>query len=101
MQGYLDVISAMGVDEVGYPWYDDLYLDVVATPDGWVEIIDGNDLDVALQNKAIDQLMHYQAWRTAERLADELRKGEFVLNQRVEKDRENLLEHAPLLVGNW
>jgi predicted RNA-binding protein associated with RNAse of E/G family len=101
VQWYLDVISAMGVDEVGYPWYDDLYLDVVATPDGWVEIIDGNDLDVALQNKAIDQLMHYQAWRTAERLADELRKGEFVLNQRVEKDRENLLEQAPLLVGNW
>jgi predicted RNA-binding protein associated with RNAse of E/G family len=101
VQWYLDVISAMGVDEVGYPWYDDLYLDVVATPDGWVEIIDGNDLDLALQNKAIDQLMHHHAWKTAERLADELHKGVFALSQRVEKDRENLLEQAPLLVGNW
>ena len=101
VQWYLDVISAMGVDETGYPWYDDLYLDVVATPDGWVEIIDGDDLDVALHNKAIDQRMHDQAWRTAGRLAGELRRDEFALSQRVEQDREFLLSQEPVLMGNW
>ena len=101
VQWYLDVISAMGVDEAGYPWYDDLYLDVVATPDGWVEIIDGDDLDLALRNKAIDQQMHDQAWRTADRLAGELCKGEFALSQRVEQDRIILLNQEPVLMGNW
>ena len=101
VQWYLDVISAMGVDEAGYPWYDDLYLDVVATPDGWVKIIDGDDLDVALRNKAIDQRMHDQAWRTADRLAGELCRGEFALSQRVEQDRIILLNQEPVLIGNW
>lgn len=101
IQWYLDVISAMGVDEAGYPWYDDLYLDVVATPDGWVEIIDGDDLDAALNNGAIDQPLHDQAWRTANRLASELSRGEFALNQRVVGDWKELLAHAPVLVGKW
>jgi len=101
VQWYLDVISIMGVNVEGYPWYDDLYLDVVATPDGWVEIIDGTDLDAALKNGAIDQPMYDQAWRTAERLTDELRRETFLLNQKVHRDWKYLLEQAPLLIGNW
>ena len=101
VQWYLDVISGMGINGDGYPWYDDLYLDVIATPEGWVEIIDGEDLDAALVNGVIDQRLYGQAWRSAERLAGELQRGEFYLNQRVEKDRSSLLEGSPILVGNW
>lgn len=101
VQWYLDVISEMGVSATGCPWYDDLYLDVVGTPDGWVEIIDGEDLDAALDHGAINQQLHHQAWLTARRLANELESGGFILNSRVEQDRKKLLERPPLLTGNW
>jgi uncharacterized protein len=101
VQWYVDVISAMGVDEAGWPWYDDLYLDVVATPEGWVEIIDGDDLDDALINGVITKTWHDQAWKTADRLADEFRTNTFHLSQRARADREHLLTEKPLLQGSW
>lgn len=101
VQWYIDVISNNGVTEEGLPWYDDLYLDVVATPEGWVEIIDGEDLDLALMNGAIDQSLHDQAWNTARRLADNFRSSEFKLSERAIQDRDLLLKTSPRMVGNW
>lgn len=101
VQWYIDVISNNGVTEEGLPWYDDLYLDVVATPEGWVEIIDGEDLDLALMNGAIDQSLHDQAWTTARRLAENFRRSEFRLSERAIQDRDLLLKTSPRMVGNW
>ena len=45
----------MGMGPDGIPWYGDLYLDVIALPDGRSEIIDGDELEQALVVGAVNQ----------------------------------------------
>ena len=40
VQWYVDVVNAFGVGDDGRPWFDDLYLDVIASPAGQVELLD-------------------------------------------------------------
>lgn len=101
VQWYVDVISRMGLDERGWPWYDDLYLDVVSVPRGWVEIIDGDDLNLALKNGAISGELYTQAWASAKRIARDLAVDNFQLSERVLEDRERLRLLPPDLQGNW
>ncbi len=79
VQWYADIIGGQGVDERGIPWYDDLYLDVVATPGGQVEIIDAADLDEALADGRITADEHALAWRAAHRVRDLMLTGDWPL----------------------
>jgi predicted RNA-binding protein associated with RNAse of E/G family len=51
--------------ETGFPWYDDLYLDVVVLADGSFHLLDEDELDEALQEGKITQDEYDIAWQEA------------------------------------
>jgi len=72
VQWYIDVIGRMGVDERGVPWYEDLYLDIVISPDGETLLLDVDELDEALRLGEVTQSQYNFAWREASTLLDAL-----------------------------
>ena len=53
MEWYFDIAKDSSVTEEGVPYIDDLYLDVILSPDGEIRIIDQDELQDALDNKDI------------------------------------------------
>lgn len=90
IEWYVDMIAAQGVDDDGVPWYDDLYLDVVALPSGEVAIVDGDELNAALRAGLIDEADHERAWAEALRVRDAIRDGTFDLLRRATDHRARL-----------
>ncbi|MBB6097266.1 hypothetical protein HNR42_000680 [Deinobacterium chartae] len=76
-QWYVDVTDGWGVDPGGVPWHDDLYLDVIATPQGCLEVIDADDLEAALQAGAVTPGQYRAAWQEARAVEAALRAGTF------------------------
>lgn len=65
VQLYVDIIEAWELGPDGFPRYGDLYLDVIALPDGVAEIIDGEELELALSNGRVTQEQYALAWAEA------------------------------------
>lgn len=90
---YADVIAGVGMDERGYPWTDDVYLDVVAlceVEDGkWVsqsaEIIDRDDLTRALTFDRITAAEAKHAEDVASSVQAALNHSSFTPLQRLEE----------------
>lgn len=55
IEWYIDIVTNMGVDERGIPYYDDLYLDIVALPNNEVFLLDELELEKALKSKDITE----------------------------------------------
>lgn len=79
VQWYVDICQAHGMGDDGVPWYDDLYLDVIALPSGEVEIIDVEELDEALANKLVTPDQFTLAWHEAIRVRSAFESGTFRL----------------------
>lgn len=94
VEWYLDVVRRHGVDERGVPWYDDLYLDVVATPTGQLALLDEDELDDALRDGRITAEEHALAWREATRLLALLRDRACPLLEQAAVHRELLLQRG-------
>ncbi len=75
VQWYIDVCSCHGVDHRGVPWHDDLYLDVIASDHGAVEILDAADLEAAFDTDVVLLSAYLLAWREVHRLAPQVRGG--------------------------
>src|SRR4051794_9419827 len=45
VQWYVDICAQHGVDDRGIPWFDDLYLDIVMSPSGAIQLLDVEELD--------------------------------------------------------
>lgn len=58
---YIDMIAGQGMDERGVPWFDDLYLDLIVSPDGAMHVDDRDELDEALRTGGITEAQHRQA----------------------------------------
>ncbi len=69
---YIDIIAAQDVDNSGIPYFDDLYLDLIVTPDGFVWVDDWDELDAAYQNGEITQELYDLAITACEKLHAEL-----------------------------
>ena len=65
---YIDMIAAQGVCADGVPWFDDLYLDLVVKPDGYIYEDDRDELDAALELGDITLAQHRLALDTAKML---------------------------------
>lgn len=91
VQWYIDICWQHGVDENGIPWWDDLFLDVIVFPGGEFEIVDGEDLDAAMQNGIVDEAQHQQAWSVATSLIQMIERNEFELLSLSSHHREELL----------
>ncbi len=75
VQWYIDVCSRHGVDHRGVPWHDDLYLDVIASGHGAVEILDAADLEAAVDDHEASLSAYHLAWCEVHRLAPQVRSG--------------------------
>ena len=79
IQWYIDICHRHWVDEQGMPWWEDLYLDLLVFPNGGCHIVDGDELDEALQTGVIDARLHTLAWDEARRLQTAIEAGAFPL----------------------
>jgi predicted RNA-binding protein associated with RNAse of E/G family len=91
VQWYIDIVGAMGVDERGVPWYEDLYLDIVVSPTGETLLLDVDELDEALSRGEVTQNQYDFAWRQASVLLDALEEDLFPLLWLSDLHREQLV----------
>lgn len=94
IQWYIDIVKRHGLDAQGIPWWDDLYLDIIVTPDRKTAIIDQEELDEALQVGAITAAEHTLAWDVATGLRSSIEQGQFVLLDLAAEHRHLLLSHS-------
>jgi uncharacterized protein len=80
VQWYIDIVLEHGLDERGVPYFDDLYLDVVVSPDGRFEVQDADELEDALKAGAISREQFDLAWLETNRLVGLLERGELNLH---------------------
>jgi uncharacterized protein len=78
-QWYIDIVLEHGIDADGRLYYDDLYLDLIISPDGHVEVHDADELDQALKDAIITQAQFDLAWLETNRLVGLLESGELNL----------------------
>ena len=71
VEWYFDITRENGVDENGEPYCDDLYLDIVMTPDNRILILDEDELAAALEYGNITQQEYDMAHSVARQLADD------------------------------
>lgn len=79
VQWYIDVIGRMGLDERGVPWWEDLYLDIVVSPEGETLLLDVDELDEALRQGVVTPGEYDSAWREASTLLTALEVDLFPL----------------------
>jgi predicted RNA-binding protein associated with RNAse of E/G family len=56
LQLWVDVCLDHGIDAAGLSWWDDLYLDIVVLPDGYLEMQNADELADALADRSITQV---------------------------------------------
>lgn len=81
-QFYIDLHGGEGLHESGFPWHDDLYLDVIGRPDPldpWqvqaTEIIDGDELEEAVTAGLVTPDIAARTWAHARQIAAQLQAG--------------------------
>ncbi|WP_272976512.1 DUF402 domain-containing protein [Deinococcus geothermalis] len=81
-QLYVDIHAGEGVGEGGFPWTDDLYLDVIADwQAGWrageTHVIDGEELAEAVRAGRVTPELAQAAWAHARQVEEALRAGTY------------------------
>lgn len=72
VQGYFDIVKTVGVTAEGIPYCDDLFLDVVALPNGEIYTLDEDELLAALKQDQITQEDFDFAYLAATELTKEI-----------------------------
>ena len=73
LQVYFDISNGMVFDEPENPCFEDLYLDIVLTADGRLQILDREELEEALQNRVISEEKYHHAILECEKLYEYLK----------------------------
>lgn len=92
VEWYIDVCKHNGLNEQGVLFYDDLYLDVIVSPDGRMELLDALELDDALQAGLVSSLEYNLAWREADSIMTALEADLFPLLWLSEEHKDRLLQ---------
>jgi uncharacterized protein len=80
VQWYIDIVLEHGFDAENRLYFDDLYLDIVVSPDGRFEVQDADELEDALKAGVISQAQFDLAWLETNRLVGLLERGELNLH---------------------
>jgi uncharacterized protein len=75
IQWYIDIVFDHRFDAGDRLYFDDLYLDVVVSPDGHFEIKDADELEEALKTGVISSELYDLAWLETNRLVALLESG--------------------------
>ena len=68
IQMYFDITDGNRFDEPENPTFVDMYLDIVVSADGTVDILDRDELDEAFRNGTITEFQHWAAAAECEKL---------------------------------
>ena len=68
LEWYFDIAKDSALTENGVPYIDDLYLDVILTPEGEIKMIDQEELQNVLDNQIISQDDYDLAYKVANEL---------------------------------
>lgn len=74
IQIYFDITDGNLFTDTDNPCFDDMYLDVVLTPDESVHVVDEDELDAALSSGDITRLQYENAKDACQRLQEYLQK---------------------------
>ncbi|GIP41102.1 hypothetical protein J31TS4_43820 [Paenibacillus sp. J31TS4] len=91
VQWYIDMYLRSGTDDRGVAWFDDLFLDLVAVPDGGLFIKDVDELREALRDGDIEEAEYVLAWREMLRVKAEIEQGVFAPFRLAKMHRERLI----------
>ena len=86
---YYDIARHVGIED-GVPYEDDLYLDVVIVPDGRIHLLDEDELQLAYENREINQKDYDMAYRVANELIEKYKLKENI--EELEKFSKKYLE---------
>lgn len=75
IQLYCDITAGNQFDDPENPWFEDMYLDIVAAPDGALRVLDEDELEEALQKGDISSLAYDQARQDCQALYEYLEKN--------------------------
>lgn len=84
VEWYFDIAKQIG-KENGIPFEDDLYLDVVVTPEGKILLLDEDELKEALDNGKITDIEYNEAYNEANKLIEKLSKAKEKLKEFSDK----------------
>jgi uncharacterized protein len=79
IQWYIDIVFDHRFDAEDRLYFDDLYLDLVVSPDGHLEVKDADELEEAFRLNAITQAQFDLAWLEMKRLLALLEAGKLNL----------------------
>ena len=68
IQIYFDITGGSRFDDPENPTFEDMYLDIVVSADGSIEVVDRDELDDALQNGILTAAQHEEAVREGDKL---------------------------------
>ena len=78
VQWYIDICRENG-EENGTPYWDDLFLDIVALPSGEIILKDADELEEALENGIVDRALYKLAWVETNKIIKLMNEGTFEL----------------------
>lgn len=89
IQIYFDITGGSRFDDPENPMFEDMYLDIVVSADGSIEVVDRDELDEALQNGAITAARHREAIEDCDKLEKFLRENTaYVMKWCIARQRE-------------
>ena len=91
LQLWVDVCLDHGIDAAGLSWWDDLYLDIVVLPDGYLEMQNADELADALADRSITQVQFDLVHKEAQMLTTRLQSEYVSLMNYASVQRQHLL----------
>ncbi|GAA3404684.1 DUF402 domain-containing protein [Paenibacillus hodogayensis] len=92
VQHTITICKSQGVTVKGVPWYDDLYLSLVVLPNRQLFVLHQDRLEDAVRRGELAEKDGELAWRTANLVMDEYRKGSFDLLLVADKHLDELVK---------
>jgi len=86
-----------GITENNIPWLDDLFLDIVVSPNGDLKLLDVDELKNALRNAEISRVEYDLAFCESNKLMEQIVKKKFSLFDLCESHRLLLILKAQVL----
>lgn len=80
VEWYFDIARKIGIEN-GIPFEDDMYLDVVVTPEGNVILLDENEFEEAYERKEMTKEEYEEAYKIAYDLMERLKNNKEKLQQ--------------------
>ena len=90
VQWYIDICLKNGIEN-DVPWMDDLFLDIIILPTGEVIIKDVDELNEALAQGVIDEILYQLAWNEKNKIEALIKQGSFTILKLVKTHKDYLL----------